>query len=99
MILQLTEELEWRQSGATRAPLPVGERSAHAVRRVRGTRTIESARPPHPLASLATSPHRTRVYPSSAFDNWPKSETSDFGWGEVDSRRGGAMPAIPSLQP
>src|SRR5262249_49907906 len=48
--------LDLWQSGATRTPLPSGERSAHVVRRVRGPWTIENARPPHPLASLATSP-------------------------------------------
>jgi len=35
---------------------------------------------------LFTSPHRTRVYASSATNSGPKSDISDFGWGEVDAR-------------
>jgi hypothetical protein len=41
----------------------------------------------------APSPTRTRVYPSSAFFRWPKSDKSDFGSGEgcsdVQRRRRG----------
>jgi 23S rRNA pseudouridine2605 synthase len=36
---------------------------------------------------LQPSPNRTRVYPSSTTIKWPKSETSDFGWGESGEHR------------
>src|SRR5262249_1591202 len=40
----------------------------------------------HIVPSPACS--RTRVYPSSAaFINWPKSETSDFGWRDREGAR------------
>src|SRR5262249_746423 len=75
----LTSVLDWWHRAATRAPLPVGERSAHEVRRVRGARTIENARPPHPLASLATSPQRGEG------NSWQCSRPKELSRGEAEA--------------
>jgi len=36
---------------------------------------------------IFTSPNRTRVLPEFGIFKWPKSDKSDFGWGEVDDPR------------
>ncbi len=64
-------------------PLPAGERMG-----VRGVRSFDWPVPPHPLASLATSPHPNSGLPEFGTISWPKSDISDFGWGEVE-------PAVP----
>src|SRR5262245_27718232 len=75
--------------GTAGLPLPSGERVG-----VRGEMSREPVTPsPHP------SPTRTRVYPSSDTLKWPKSEKSDFGWGEGAGRsRGTIVPCFDSVK-
>jgi error-prone DNA polymerase len=61
-------------------PLPFGERVG-----VRGIGSLEKSGPPHPLASLATSPQPNSGSPEFGTLSLPKSDISDLGWGKVES--------------
>src|SRR5262249_17056895 len=50
--------------------------------RVKGLLNYQESRTPSPHPS----PNRTRVYRVRSFIRWPKSDRSDFGWGEEADR-------------